>query len=225
MIYTHAELKPPITTIILDFGGVLGLPQDPVRAATMASLCRLPPREFSRLYVRDRLEFDRGTLTTDAYWRRLLAAAGVEPTPELIARIENEDSLGWTRVNPRVVAWAAELRRAGLRTAILSNMPTDKLAFMRARPDFDWMGEFDVAIFSCTYSLVKPEEAIYRLCLEQLGCAPGECLFLDDSPVNVEGARAVGIQAILFRSADEAAPILSQTWGLPVRSLVNGTHA
>jgi hypothetical protein len=24
--YTHADLKPPVTTVILDFGGVLGLP-------------------------------------------------------------------------------------------------------------------------------------------------------------------------------------------------------
>ena len=41
-----------------------------------------------------------------------------------------------------VVDWAAELRAAGFATAILSNMPSDKLAYMRKIPAFDWIDEF-----------------------------------------------------------------------------------
>jgi FMN phosphatase YigB (HAD superfamily) len=225
MDYTPVDLSAPVSTVILDFGGVLGLPQDPVRAAHMASLCRLSMEEFTRLYQRDRLELDRGTLWTEEYWARILRAAGVPPSAPLIARIEEEDSLGWTRTNQRVVDWAAELRAAGYATAILSNMPFDKLAFMRKTPAFDWIDEFPVAVFSCNHRLVKPEAAIYRLCLDLLGKEPGDCVFLDDSPVNVEGGRAAGIASLLFRTAEEAAPVLSATWGLPVRSLFNGTHA
>jgi len=225
MNYTLRGLNSPVTSVILDFGGVLGLPQDPARAANMASLCRLPMEEFSPLYQRDRLELDRGTLSTEEYWARLLRAAGVPPTAGLIARIEEEDSLGWTRINSRVVDWAGELRAAGFATAILSNMPSDKLAYMRKIPAFDWIDDFPVTVFSCDHHLVKPEPAIYRLCLDLLGKEPGECVFLDDSPVNVEGGRAAGIAALLFRSAHEAAPVLSGSWGLPVRSLLDRTHA
>jgi len=220
--YTPRTLSIRVSSVILDFGGVLGLPQDPARVATMSSLCRLSTEEFYRLYQRDRLELDRGTLTTEEYWARILRSARVPPTPGLIARIEEEDSLGWTRINTRVVEWAAELRAAGYATAILSNMPVDKLAFMRRNPAFDWMHDFPVAIFSCDHFVVKPEPAIYRLCLDLLRKDPDECLFLDDSPVNVEGGRAAGIATMLFRSVDEAAPVLSTTWGLPVRSLVEG---
>jgi putative hydrolase of the HAD superfamily len=214
-----------VSSVILDFGGVLGLPQDTARASNMASLCRLSMEEFSRLYQRDRLELDRGTLPTEEYWSRILRAAGVPPKAGLIARIEEEDSLGWTRINRRVVAWAAELRDAGFVTAILSNMPTDKLAYMRKIPAFDWIDDFPVTVFSCDHHLVKPEPAIYRLCLDLLGREPGDCVFLDDSLVNVEGGRAAGIAALLFRSAGEAAPVLSGAWGLPVRSLIDGTIA
>jgi len=221
--YTHAAVSSCITTVILDFGGVLGLPQDPVRAAGMASLCGLSMEEFSRLYSRDRLELDRGTLSTDGYWTRIFREAGVEPTPALIAKIEEEDSLGWTRINRAVVGWAEELRAAGYSTAILSNMPHDKLAWMRKNPAFDWIRDFPVAVFSCEHRLVKPEAVIYRRCLDLLGRSAGECVFLDDSSVNVEGGLAAGIPSIHFRSAAEAAPLLSRAWGLPVRSLLNET--
>ena len=152
----------------------------------------------------------------------MFAAGGVGATPELLARIEREDALGWSRVNQRVVDWSYELREAGYRTAILSNMPTAKLAFMKADGQFRWIGDFHVAVFSCEYLLIKPEPSIYRLCLEKLGAEPGECLFLDDVEVNAEGARAVGIPALVFRSADEAAEELDRSWGLPVGKLKNG---
>jgi putative hydrolase of the HAD superfamily len=224
MNYTPRALSSPVSSVILDFGGVLGLPQDPVRAANMAALCRLSMEEFSRLYVLDRLELDRGTLSSEEYWTRILRAAGVPPEPGLIAQIEEEDLRGWTRINRRIVDWAAELRAAGFSTAILSNMPFDKLAYMRKSPAFDWIADFSVTVFSCNHGLVKPEPAIYRLCLELLAKEPQECLFLDDSPVNVEGGRAAGIPTLLFRTAEESAPVLSDTWGLPVRSLWNGVR-
>ena len=52
-----------------------------------------------------------------------------------------------------------------------------------------------------------------------------DCVFLDDYPVNVEGTRAAGINAFLFRSGDVAAAELRNRWGLPVQCLVDGVHA
>jgi putative hydrolase of the HAD superfamily len=215
-------LKPKLTTVIFDYGGVLGLPLDPEREAAMMALTHLPGAEFLAAYRRDRIELDRGTLDTDEYWRRLLAAGGVEATPELLARIEREDALGWSRVNQRVVDWSYELRQAGYLTAILSNMPSEKLKFMHADGQFRWIKDFDVAVFSCEHLLVKPEPSIYHLCLQKLGATPQECIFLDDVPENAEGARAVGINAMVFTSPAEAAAELERDWGLPVGKLRNG---
>lgn len=213
-----------ITTILLDFGGVLGLPQDPRCVARMASLCRLTRERFLAAYPQDRLELDRGTLPHASYWARLLSLGGVTPTPKLVAELEREDALGWTRVNAPMVAWAAELRSSGYRTAILSNMPPEKLTFMRASTGFSWIDDFDAAFFSCDYRLVKPEPAFYQVCLSSLGVTGGECLFLDDSAVNADGARAMGIRALVFRTARETAAMLDPAWGLPVRSLLQGAQ-
>jgi len=218
-------LKSNLTTVIFDYGGVLGLPLDPEREATMMSLTRLTGAGFHEAYNRGRLELDRGTLDTNEYWRRVFEAGGVTATPDLLAQIEREDALGWSRVNQRVVTWSYELRQAGYRTAILSNMPTEKLAFMQADGRFQWIKDFPVTIFSCEHALVKPEPAIYRLCLEKLGSPADECIFLDDVPQNAQGARSVGIAALVFRSADQAAEELARDWGLPVTKLLNGTKA
>jgi putative hydrolase of the HAD superfamily len=219
MPYAPDVLRTHITTVILDFGGVLGLPLDPRRAAEMADLCGLSIAEFLHLYQPDRLELDRGTLPAGEYWGRILMAAGKEPKPELIARLERTDALGWLQINTKVVSWTAELRAAGYHMGLLSNMPPEKLAFMKRDPAYRWLDSFQATVFSCTCALVKPEPEIYRLCLQRLGARPAECLFLDDTPLNLEAARALGINALLFRGAEEAAPALRKEWGLPVYSL------
>ncbi len=210
---------PRITSVIFDFGGVLGLPQDPVWAQAMADMCGLPLPEFLLQYMRDRLDLDRGTVSSAGYWGRILAASGRAATDGLVGQLVRADVAGWTRVNTRVVEWSARLRGDGIKTAILSNMPQDILDAMCGEPGLRWMADFQARVFSCEVGLVKPEPEIYRRCLEALGALPGETVFLDDVARNVEGAVAQGIQGLLFRSAREAADEIEKRWGLAVESL------
>jgi putative hydrolase of the HAD superfamily len=209
-----------LRAVIFDFGAVLGLPQDPEREAAMVSLSRAPSVEaFRALYEPGRLAMDRGTLSMEDYWSELLRACGVTPTAELIQRINQEDLWGWTRANAKMVNWSRELRTAGFRTAILSNMSPARLSFMRASGDFGWLEEFEVAVYSYELGMVKPDPGIYRACLDRLGLPAEACLLVDDLAANVEAARAMGIKAHLFNSAEEATGELDGLWNLPVSSL------
>ncbi len=212
-------MKPHITTVIFDFGGVLGEPQDQALVAAMASLCRLPVEEFVRLCWLKRSEYDKGTLSSAEYWGEIMGAGGVIPTPELVRQILTTDCMSWTRVNRGTRAWAEELRAAGYRTAILSNMPTDTLAFIRAEARLRWVGEFDATIFSCDYAQIKPDAALFRVCLDRLGVAASECLFVDDNDDNVEAAQALGLTGVRFLSNQETARAVAP-YGIPVRSLL-----
>lgn len=49
--------------------------------------------------------------------------------------------------------------------------------------------------------LLKPDAAIYQRLLDRNGLLAGESIFIDDSLANVEGARAVGLDAIHFTDA------------------------
>lgn len=57
---------------------------------------------------------------------------------------------------------------------------------------------------------LKPEPAIYRILMNRNGLAPQDCIFIDDSPANVAGARAVGMDAIHFTGAEALARELTQ---------------
>jgi putative hydrolase of the HAD superfamily len=65
---------------------------------------------------------------------------------------------------------------------------------------------FDVALSSCYLGLRKPEAAIYRRALDILGGPAERILFIDDRPENVAGAKAAGINAIVFEGADSLRP-------------------
>lgn len=58
---------------------------------------------------------------------------------------------------------------------------------------------FDDIVCSAEVGMAKPEPGIYTLAAERLGLPPGQCVFVDDLDTNVEAARGVGMQAVLFR--------------------------
>jgi len=76
------------------------------------------------------------------------------------------------------------------------------------RKGLDLVDEVEVQIWSCEHGVVKPDPAIYRLCLDALGYEPHRVLFFDDRPNNVEGARLAGMKAHLFESVEQAAAIV-----------------
>ena len=87
-------------------------------------------------------------------------------------------------------------------TALLTNFPSHVHEFLRTY--WKTEGVFDHIIASCDVKLVKPDEAIYHLALEHVGCAPEESVFIDDRIVNVKAAIRVGMNAILYENREQA---------------------
>jgi epoxide hydrolase-like predicted phosphatase len=69
---------------------------------------------------------------------------------------------------------------------------------------------FDAMIISAEAGVMKPDARIYQIALEKLGVSASESVFLDDFQENVEGARAVGMQAIHFSQPEQAMKELKQ---------------
>jgi HAD superfamily hydrolase (TIGR01509 family) len=57
---------------------------------------------------------------------------------------------------------------------------------------------FDPLLFSCRLRALKPTPALFTAVLREVRRDPGEVLLIDDSVVNVEGARAAGLRALLY---------------------------
>ena len=86
-----------------------------------------------------------------------------------------------------------ELRRLGLKLALVSNGVRDLEAFV-AHHGLD----VDAAVCSRDHGWIKPHETIFRAALERLGVEPADAAMVGDSlEDDVEGARALGMRAFL----------------------------
>jgi putative hydrolase of the HAD superfamily len=121
--------------------------------------------------------------------------------------------MSWVRLNERMVAWLRALVAAGIPTAILSNMARDTWELVGSR--FDGVASLTL---SFEVGAVKPEPEIYLRCLEALGIEPAEAFFVDDRRENVDAARELGMEAVVFEGEDGLAAAVKELgldWPLP----------
>lgn len=93
----------------------------------------------------------------------------------------------------------AELKAAGYRLFVLSNMSKDYIEFLREMPVFQ---HFEGEIVSCEVGLIKPEREIYNLLLDRYNLVPKQTMFIDDRKPNVDAAAEVGINPFHFDRND-----------------------
>jgi putative hydrolase of the HAD superfamily len=183
--------------VIFDYGMVL-CERDPESYSRLLALTGVDHDTFERLYWRDRHQYDLGRVEAPDWWANFARDAGRSFTPSEVATLIECDVLLWTRLNQPMVAWAAALQAAGLRTAILSNMGPDLLRFMRRSPGYAWLSGFTHLTWSCELHIAKPDPAIYLHTCKSLSVAPSEALFIDDKPENIAAAEALGLHGLLF---------------------------
>jgi putative hydrolase of the HAD superfamily len=189
-----------IRAVIFDFGNVLCFHPSPKRIEDAARVCGLTASEFVAAFWANRWHYDRGQDPMD-YWRGVAALANKTFDDALIAELITHEVGFWSTFDDRVLNWSDQLRRAGIPTGILSNLPHPLAKGLRETPGF--LDHFDHITFSCDVGFAKPEPEIYMHSFEGLQVRPEEGLFLDDRPENVEGARKVGLQTVLFGSWED----------------------
>ena len=94
-----------------------------------------------------------------------------------------------------------EVKAAGLRCLALSNMEPSAFATRRTR--FAFMDLFDGFVISGIEGVAKPDRRIFQILLRRYRLEPAETVFIDDSPVNVEAARGLGLTAVHYTSAGQ----------------------
>ena len=117
-------------------------------------------------------------------------------------------ALYFERLEPNgpMIEFIRGLRGRGVRAALLTNNVREWEPLWRSKlPEIDEL--FEVVVDSAFVGLRKPDPAIFTLTLDRLGgVEPGRCVFVDDLDVNCEAARALGMAAVRFETADQAIP-------------------
>jgi putative hydrolase of the HAD superfamily len=101
-----------------------------------------------------------------------------------------------------LVDYMRELRGRGYRMAICTNNVREWEQRWRAKLPVDEI--FEVIVDSAFVGARKPEPKIYEITLARLGIAAHAALFIDDVEHNCTAAQELGIEAVWFRSTEQA---------------------
>lgn len=132
---------------------------------------------------------DVGELTSLEVWESLGFKSDIE-------KIE-KDYLDTIEINEGFVDFVSFVSKH-YKMAIISNDSSRWSKYLREK--FDINKYFDVISISGDLKIQKPDERIFQLTIEQLGCKAEECLYVDDREGNLEAASKVGMNAVLFNS-------------------------
>jgi HAD superfamily hydrolase (TIGR01509 family) len=172
-----------ITNIVFDLGGVV-FARDPRKFEPefikFFSFIMLP--EMPKFWE----EYDRGMVTYDQVVADLAEYNSCDC--ELAEKNLRRSILTQEEI-PATKALIADLKRAGYKLYVLSNMSLEFIEFLRKQEVYKY---FDGEVVSCEEHVVKPNVDIYRRLIMRYGLNPAETLFIDDRKINVESAREEG---------------------------------
>jgi FMN phosphatase YigB (HAD superfamily) len=201
----HSGHSAVTTAIIFDVGGVLIDMHSEAAGRELIEKYGLRADSFARL-TRSSFESHPRSITelamigeagTSEYLDAFLGECSVKDPEGL--RINRLSVVGRERAN--VFGVVEQLKRAGLACCVLSNtiaLHWEKLSSTREYPS---LGLFDRVFASHLIKRAKPEASSFSFVADALNIPMSECLLVDDTPLNVEGAKVAGWQGLLFHDA------------------------
>ena len=207
-----------IRAVISDFGGVLTTPiagslqafaeRSGVELASIGqALATITRRDGAHpLY-----ELECGRMSESTFLRTLEVALCEEIGREV--KVADLTDLMWAGLAPNtpMIDFMAQLRTEGYRMALLTNNVREWEARWRAMVPIDDI--FELVVDSAFVGMRKPDPEIYELTVERLEVSAEECVFIDDFEHNCDGARAVGMSAVVYRELKQAIPEIRAVLG------------
>lgn len=197
---TGIEKVSEIQLVVSDFGGV-------ICAYDYRIFCRRLGQRIGMdaevihgvVYGGDlHLDFERGLLAGPEFCRRVMQQLRTElPYAEFFELYGDI----FTEIPGTVALLTRLARRYPL--YLLSN--TNEIHFRHVRQRVEVLRLFTRCVVSYEVGAMKPEPQIYQEVLRHASLPPAACVFIDDRPGHVEGARRVGMHAIQFHSPEQCA--------------------
>jgi putative hydrolase of the HAD superfamily len=191
----------PGRVVVFDYGEVISVsPTEADKRALLevAGVSEAQADAFWQAYWAHREPLDQGTLSIHDYWRLIERAIGAEWSEAQVHLIWVTDYRGWLSVDPGTIDVLADLRDGGTRLALLSNAGADFGSYFR---NGAFGPLFERVFVSGELNLIKPDAAIFRHVLDELGTDAAHTVFVDNKAENVAGAAALGITGHVFTGA------------------------
>lgn len=184
-----------IKAVLFDFGGVLSMGGKSARANMKRFLAERLGIDQSGVQLDDLHDgLRRGKITTEEFLDEIHRRHPLEQRLTIEELLDDAEFL--TRAD-EVYELADRLRRAGIRTGILSNIYEISAHKLKQDGFYD---NFDPLILSFEEKSAKPDIEIYKSSIDKVGLKPQEILFIDDQEVNLPVASELGMRVVLARN-------------------------
>lgn len=140
----------------------------------------------------------RGEKAMNEFWKAL--AQKLNSTPSLIEVVWTKTFENNIKIDKEVEKIIRKLKKDGYNVVVCTNTIETFSEIHKRNKNYNI---FDFVVISCEISMRKPDREIYEFVLKKLNVEPEECVFVDDKLENVEGAKKIGLKAILFRDASQ----------------------
>jgi putative hydrolase of the HAD superfamily len=198
-----------IRAVISDFGGVLTTPllrsfvafQDET-GISFESLGKAMQRAAERNGAYPLFELEKGNLTETEFLE--LLRENLEPELGHRPQLHRFKEIYFDALDPNepMIELMRDIKRRGYRMALLTNNVREWEPLWRSMLPVDDI--FELIVDSAFVGMRKPEPEIYELTIERIGgVAASECVFVDDTEVNCDAARALGMTAVQFRDNEQ----------------------
>ena len=178
-----------IKAIIFDFFGVISSEVSPFWFAE-----RFSPDEAKILKDKYMTPADRGDVTEEELFESLSQVSGDSPS-EIEKDFERK-----TVIDKDMVEYIKALGQS-YKLVLLSNALASWLRKILTKHNLEEL--FDLVIISSEVGMIKPDKKIFDLALERIGVKAEEAIFIDDNEKNTDGAKSVGINAVVFCDLEE----------------------
>lgn len=189
-------MSTPRLTLIFDCDGVLVDSEAIAEATLIRQLAELLPDIPRDVALRQALG-----MTTANILAHLEAQSAHRLPADALARVDAAIEARLAEELRAIEGVAEVVARLELPLAIVSNSRRRRVVASLANTGLDaWLG--DVPLFTAEQvEQPKPAPDLYLLAARSLGCAPRDCLVVEDSVSGVTAARAAGMTVIGFTGA------------------------
>jgi FMN phosphatase YigB (HAD superfamily) len=187
-----------IKAVIFDLGKVI-VPFDLARGyKALLPYCGCPPEEIPKRIAATDLVYriETGRMEPYQFVRELCSILDLDVNYDQFCELWGSIFLPCPLISERLIEGLGR----HYRLLVLSNTNAIHYAIIRER--YPLLRHFHDFVLSFEVGAVKPEAAIYLEAVDRAGCLPEECFFTDDMPEFVAGAKALGLDAVEFRSAE-----------------------
>lgn len=210
--YTQTESKR-IKVIVFDFSGVIAKTDKEELNRFIAQSLQITYNNASEALIELKQSIKQGKNEQD-FWTAFAMSKSIKLPNQWLDKLNNARVHALKEI-PGMVNLVKNLQKQGYQTALLSNA-SERPAAIRRKSSFYQL--FHPALFSADIGFKKPNRKVYEILLNQLKVSPQAVLFIDNQQQNIDAAKSLGIDGIVFINTDQLIQELEKK-GIQISSL------